>query len=479
VIVEFEDKNLDTAYIEDFIKAAMLAANNRLTRQGRFPINPFIDQQMCWRGRAAVRCLFRVADGVLIPDISLWDSRFTYYEMGQDGLGWGAFEGYRTKDLILAEYPKANVKGKSGLVLDAWDKKINRVYVDGEKVKEQTNPYDYPPVVTQVVPMGSMLADDDEIKNRGESIFFLIRDLIPELNRLVSIMQSLNLKALDNALLWKTKDGAGQLPDYEKLTKPGSITKAEIGGGDEPVSYGELKREAYLLHQIIEQRIRWGTMEVVGVGDLPGPLSAVALIEIGEGRDQVFLPRLSARGLLKQQLADMIIDQVLKSGESSVEIGTRGHKRSFQTSKLKGEYEIQYKYFIKSPKVDVARFSMAAAAGDLIPDKAKRRDILQREDPEEDERQLRWEEAERLSPAVKIDRTIRGLLELAKRGDKSAELEAEMLSAEMGVSLKQMLEGNTSQVPKPEEAQKPQPLLPMFGGGGSSGRKPAQPIEEK
>ena len=479
VVVESENKNLDTAYIEDFVRGAFASANSRLSKQGRFPINPFIDQQMCRRGRGAARCFFRMdkKTGQLITDIVPWDSRYIYHDMGMDGVTWAAYETTRSKAKIEAVYPKARLNDESAIVLDIWDSEHNEVWVGEEQVFEQKNPYGYPPVVVQVVPMGSMLADLGSQAHQGESIFFLIRDLVPELNRMVSIIQSLNMKALDNALLWRSQDGTQATPPSHKdLTTPGSVTAADIQGGAEPVNYGELKRQAYLLHSMIETRIQRGSLSSIDLGTLMFQLSAVALIEIGEGRDQVFLPRLGARGLLNQQLADMIIDQVTQTGATSVEIGTRGHKRSFDVSKLQGEYEVRFKYFLKSPKVDVARFSMAAAAGNLVPDKAKRRDILQREDPEEDERQLRWEEAERLSPAIKINRTIWTLLEMAKRGDKHAEFEAELLSAEMGINLKQMLSGNAQQAVKPEESQKPQTFMPLFskGGGTSSAQKPSQ-----
>lgn len=487
VVVDSDDKNLDTAYIEDLVRASFAAANSRLVKAGKFPLNPFTDQQMCRRGRGAARCLFRMSgkdkEKTLIADIVPWDARYVYYKTGLDGMDWVAYETTRLKGRLREEYPKANITGEDtdeAKVWDIYDKKNNEIWVDETQAFEQKHPYGYPPVVVQVVPMGSMLADKDSLAYQGESIFFLIRDLIPELNRLVSIIQSLNMQALDNALLWKSELGIGatkeQVPKHKDLTKPGSVTAADLQGGAEPVNYGELKRSAYLLHSMIETRIQRGSLSSIDLGTLNFQLSAVALIEIGEGRDQVFLPRLGARGLLNQQLAEMIIEQILQTDATSVQIGSRGHKRSFDVSKLKGEYEIAFKYFIKSPKIDVARFSMASAAGALIPDKSKRRDILQREDPEEDERQLRWEEAERLSPAIKMNRVIMDLLELAKRGDKHAEFEAELLSAEMGMNIKQLLAGDTKQIPKVEEAAKPEPLVPLFGKAGaqSSARKAAE-----
>ena len=480
---ESEDKSLDTAYIEDLVRASFASANSRLVKGGKWPLNPFLDQQMCRRGRGAARVLFRIdkKTNTLITDIGEWDSRFVYCKVGPDGLEWAAYESWRKKGLIKAAYPKADITGADddeGMVWDILDKEKEQIWVDEVHAFEQKypHPYNHVPVVIQLVPMGSMLADKESLSHQGESIFFLIRDLVPELNRLVSIIQSLNLKALDNALLWKSEKGIEATPPkYSKLTKPGSMTATDIGGGAEPVAYGELKRSAYLLHTMIETRIQRGSLSNLDLGIMGNqPWSAVALIEIGEGRDQVFLPRLGARGLLKQQIAEMIIEQIISTGASSVEIGSRGHKRSFNVSKLQGAYEIAFNYFIKSPKTDVARFSMATAAGNLISEKAKRRDILQREDPEEDERQLRWEAAERLSPAIKMNRTIKSLVEMAKRGDKDALFEAEILSAEMGMNLKQMIAGDTKQIPKPGKEEAPQPLVPLFGGG-AAGRKAPQP----
>lgn len=247
-----------------------------------------------------------------------------------------------------------------------------------------------------------------------------------------------------------------------------------------PVPYGELKRSAYLLHQMIESRVQQGSLSKFELGAFTQPMSAVALIEIGQGRDQVFLPRLGARGMLKQQAAEKIISQVLSLGVSTVKLGTRGHQREFKVNKLEGEYSIEYKYFVKSPTLDLSRFSMAAAAGDLIPETAKRREILQREDPEEDERMLRWEEAERLSPIIKQYRIIKSLREREEDGDKDAGFEADLMEAESEATLGTVLSGQVSQVPQPEKDQKPQnPHIPLFGGGGAAQKKQAEELPEE
>lgn len=483
VVVESDDKSVDTAYIEGVVKAAMAQANDYQVNHDSWALNPFFDQQMCRRGRGAARCLFskQKDEEDYIPQITPWDSRYTYYDVGVDGLTWGAYETRRSRDKILAEYPDAKMTAKSGIVLDIWDPEHNEVQLDGNIIFEQPNPYKFVPICSQIVPIGSMLADQNSAKFQGESIFLMIRDLVPELNRFVSIIQSLNMKALDSALMWKSKVGEiGTPPDHDELTAPDSVTSADIGGGAEPVPYGELRQSAWLLHTMIETRTQKGSLSNLDLGIMGNqPWSAVALVEIGEGRDQVFAPRLGARGMLNQRLARMLIEQIQLTGESTVMLGARGHKQTYKVSKLDGEYDITFKYFIKSPKVDIARYSIAGAAGDLLSDKSKRRDILQREDPDEDERLLRWEEAERLSPALKIDRNIRNLVEMADRGDKNASYEAELLSAEMGMTLEQMLSGGAAQIPTPEKGQKPQPLVPLTTQGTQSSNKTAAQLEAK
>ncbi len=174
--------------------------------------------------------------------------------------------------------------------------------------------------------------------------------------------------------------------------------------------------------------------------------------------------------MMNQGLADMFTAQVIKIG-GSVELGTPGHKRTFQTSLLDGQYEGYYKYTIKSAAVDAGRASLAAAYGDAIPKRAKLVEIYQREDPDGDEKQLRWEEAERISPRIKMRRTIETLVEMEE------DEEAKILLDELGVTYEQLLAGEMAP-PRREEEQEPKQVLSLFGGGGGRAGRPAIPPEE-
>lgn len=465
IVVDSEVKDFDAAEVEDFVRAGFAAANERLVKQGRPQLNPFLDEQFCIRGRGATLVVFQMVNGVLIPDIIPWDSRYVTYEVGADGLEWAAYKTERSRAAIEAEYG-ISIKDKSGKVLNVWDMEHNEVWVAEERVVDQKHTFDFTPVVIRVVTLGSMLADADAMAHQGESLFFLIRGIIPELNRLVSIMQTLNLKTIKKPMKVKMK-GKGEAPPYDEIADAGQTVRMEPDEDIAPIDFGDAQRSANIAYQMLDKAIQEGSLSSFDLGTFTQPMSAVALIEIGEGRDQIFAPRLGARGMMNQQIADMFTEQVIQMG-GNIELGTKGHKRSFSTSKLKGEYEVVFQYFIKSPRIDAGLYSLAAAAGNLIPDKAKREEILQREDPDGDVAQLRWEEAERISPGIKINRIVKSL---AEQGE---DLEAEILSAEMGVSLKQMLAGEVGQVPKPEEEDLPTQVVPMFGGGKETMPKPPE-----
>ena len=473
-VVTSANKDIDTAYIEDCLKASFDSANERRILQGRSTVNAFLDQQFCRRGRGAARVLFQMVKGELVADITPWDTRYVTYEMGEAGLDWCAYKTIRTQDAIEAEYGVTTEK-KTADVLDVWHTQGNEIWIAGDKHKETEHNFGYTPVVVRVVSLGSLLADDDYISHYGESLLFLIRTVVPELNRLISIMQTLNLKAVKPPMKQKVK-GQGQPSEYEDVTDMGTVTRMEPDEDIAKIDYGDAQRSAQMAYGMIDKAIQEGSLSSFDLGTFTQPMSAIALIEIGEGRDQVFAPRLGARGMMNQMLSDMIVDQLIKIG-GIVDLGTKGHKTGYNTEKLKGDYETTFQYFVKSPKIDAGLYTLADAAGALIPDKAKRREILQRPDPEEDERVLRWEEAERLSPAVKINRTINSLLE---QDDEDANFEAELLSAEMGMTLKMQQAGDVEQLPKPQKPEESKQIVPTFGQGGGMGRarKPT-PTEEE
>ncbi|KKN71486.1 hypothetical protein LCGC14_0420650 [marine sediment metagenome] len=476
-VVETDDEKLDTGYVEDFLEAAFGAVGLRRALRSEWQLNPFFDEQNCIRGRAGARCLFQKIDGELDADITPWDMKYVTYAPGTKGLAWAAYTTSNSKEEIESELWVTKSKGLNAVLkgkekniekVDVWDTTHNEILVDGKIVFEQEHTLGFTPVAIQVVTLGSMLADKDSLAHQGESIFFLFRDLVKELNELSTIAKTINFRTVAGALQEATKEGRSATPGkYNKVTKPGSVAATEIGGGYSNMPIQDVMRAYGQLMAVVESRIQRGSLSSIDLGIMPGqPPSAIALIQISEGRDQVFLPRLGARGLLNQQLSYMLIEQVRQIG-GSVEMGARGHKQPWDTSKLDGEYDIVFKYFIKDPKVDAARSSVAASFGDLMSKRTKMRDVINYEDSEGEEEQLRIEEAEVLFPIIKQARTIRTLFDSENEDDN---VDAELAEMSMGVTLDKLQSGELPELP-PAREQPPQPLALGLGGGPTSAQR--------
>lgn len=472
VMVESENKQVDTAYIESFLNAAIASADRRLWKRGLPTLNPFADVQFCIRGRHARRVLLRKESGQTVVDITPWDGRYIYYEQGESGLAWAAYETMRARDEVVAEYGEraaAKATNRECAVLDVWDDKINEIWIDGEKVSEQENPYGICPVVFQSVLLGygPMLLDRNWRKNEGESIFFMIRDIVPELNRLASILQTLNMNQLKAAMQYQNPEGSPQdePPDRPEMGDVVSTGKGKL----ELIDFGDARTAASMMYNMMEKAFQEGAYTDIDIGNVQQPFSAVALVTIGENKDMVYMPRLAAKELLNIGTAEMLLKEAEQLG-GSIELGIPGHMKTFETSKLKGDYTIGYKYFVKSPKTDVARMSLALQAVNFYPRRFIYEQVLQVEDPDQLMRDWYNEQAELLSPSIRQYRIIRSRLEDAeKNNDPEAAREAAMMAMELGLTLDQIRMGVMPNALPTGKPSKNDSVLPLLGAGDQVG----------
>lgn len=484
VSVQAKNKRFDTAYIEEFIRAVWFEIDVMLANKDLFPFNPFIDQQTCRRGRAAARCAFQIKDGKLITDMMPYDAKHFVYWIDKEGMAGTAYRTSRAGYQVKGEYPdyEIPVNERPNLdinmdVTDIWTRTKNEVYIYNGTVIDQSNPYGELNVVHHRVPMGSMLLDSDALYKQGESIVCLIRDIIPELNRLASVIQSLNVKELDHALELKIPNDAIQpgmkVPGHDELTDPGNVNVSPAEGGYFAMPLGELKAQADMLHRIIEERLQRGGLNNFQSGTFTQPMSAVALMQVAQGQDLIVLPRLGTRGVLKKDLTRMFIKQTVmlakKMNLQTVKVGDE----EWDITKLAEPFTVDFSYFFKDPKLDIARASMAAAQRGLISDKAIRRDTLSLEDPEKIERELDWEAAGRLSPTIDMGRKITSLLKEADRGVDGAENEAIQLAVQWVEAVKQV-QGGMMPLQQGQPLKPTQPLIPLTSGasgGNASGQQ--------
>ncbi len=347
---------------------------------------------------------------VFIPDILPCDTRYLLYDTDEDGLVWAAYKTMRSITQIKARYPNLlQVIPQPGSdithlqVTDLWDRESEKVYIgsldatmgtaQAKEVWSESNRWGYVPFVIEMVELGLMFNDADRIKHNGESLLFLTRLLYDEDNRLASIMQTLNMLSVKPAKTYNTKEGTrAALPERDPAGM-GELTAMGTDEGINLVESGDVKQAAIMMSGKISTGIQIGTQSQADYGSAPFPMPAVAIIELAEASGEVFLPRLAALARLYEGQSAMIIDQVQRLGVQSVSLGTKGHKQVWQVAALKGDYDIGYKYTVKSPQTDLARLSVADIAKQFYDEDTIDRDFLQMPNPTEVKRKRATERA--------------------------------------------------------------------------------------
>ena len=182
-------------------------------------------------------CLFQIGDdGVLVPDILPWDAGF-----GATASGLAVYTTIRTVGLVEDKYP-----GKLGAGLKSSDYVMVRNIFTRTRheiwatpltagstpiistldavqptilLVDEKNQFGYVPVVKRMVPLGSTMLDAAGLTRQGESIIFLLRTTVLELERILSIIQSLNMRELDRALQIATDSTGREDESSDDLTQ--------------------------------------------------------------------------------------------------------------------------------------------------------------------------------------------------------------------------------------------------------------------
>lgn len=385
--------------IESFIDDITYSVDEYLILREILSLDAFLNEQICVRGRIVARVALHKKDSVLVPNVMPLDSRFFVYDMGVNGMNWGAAISYRSKNDVYDEYGYESEEDKPE-VIDFYDHKNNLIFIDqGKEVKQQENPYGEPPFVVALSPAGSMLSDEDAYQHKGEGVLWQNRKLFPELNRLASIFQTLNVGSFAGAVQYESTLGTRAKKPKKPPWGIWSATPVEKGGGYKPMPANDIRMAARLFYAILYTRIQQGGLSAIDYGNLTFPLSAVAITRLTSSRDQIFLPRIQAKALFYRQLYRMIIKQ-FKHWGITTKLGEAGFINEYEPKQLDGEYQIKFRFFTESKEQEIANLSVANAARGLMSQRTIRRDILKIQEPEKEEEYLAEEETEMADRAV-------------------------------------------------------------------------------
>lgn len=493
-VIEGKVSSRQSHIIEEFIEDNLEQADEMLLNKfGMAGLYEWLCNHVCVRSLIGARWLSQVSGGEYTVDCLPVDMRYTAYQYGKNGLAWVAPITYMSKEDIKEEFPDAKpTRDKDIEVRDYWDDKVNEIWIDKKLVKTQPNPFHKPPFVIAFPPSGFMLRDKGYLKHEAEDLFFLNKSLYEELNRSLSVEQTIGMDILfppyEQEVENLTADPAQAPP------KSGETIKVKKGERHEPVPRGDLNRASMIARQDIQRMIQQGGINDIDLGNVSQTVSAVWITEQSEIRNKLIRPRIVALKVFREQLARLMIDQFIISSEgekTELFIGRAGKKSQYSVQHLgdPDKYSISCTLMTRSKKQEIANWAVANAARGLAPQKIIIRDILMAEDPDGWQRELALEEARRADPAI-------ALFEMAVRYAEEAEdLEDEALADVKKIQSKMLTERGVAIITQrkqpmqlPEKATVPQveeptkgetdKLLPLMGRTGVPGGAPVAVPEE-
>jgi len=424
-------------------------------------------------------------EGNLVIDFLPLDMRWCPFENKE----WYCNITYRSAASIIKEYQDVegfNVKGLSGTNLeirDFWDGEIEEVYVDKKKIGEKENVFGTPPFVVMKPSVGFMLQDSGYIKYEGEDALFLDRALYDEMNRLLSIAQTLGMDSIKGAFEQPTPAGEIGKPAV-KPPMPGETVRVAQGEEHRRIERGDLKNAFLKAANDLGTDIERGGMTDTEAGNNASDRSALWVTTQNELLGEKLQARIDTIAGTKRRSMRMIIDQCIKLAgikTANNAIGVFGMKHNFTAEQLgdPATYRLTYKPMLVSKSQNIANIAVANAQKGLVPHRFILEETLQVEDPDGLLREMDLERAKQADPSIALFEMAIAYAEEAETlsgVDADAKNEMSRMLTDSGVLMRRQRRMAMQQSMNPQgqqvaEAQEIKPnsqgLMALAGSGGN------------
>lgn len=412
--------------IENFLRDMQYEVDNYLIAKGELDSLSQYCEYVCARGPIVEMNMLRVVDGIFIADSRPLDSRWFTCDIVDGKMDWGCIEMTRNISDIKKQYNiTKELSGTTKQVKHYFDSEIQAVFLDGEQVLEEANPYKEPPFVIAYPSTSSSIKDDDYLKYYGDSILHGLRlsngdTLFSERNYLASMYKTQASMELFPTLAFPSADGTYQeLPEeYPAGTGKMLATKAP----PIEIPHGKVSEAMDRYDKIVSEVMYRKTFGSLDYGVINLPLSYLAINRVLQGRDDLLLPRLNCIAWLKQASDLMKIRQVNTLAQT-IEIGEEGHKRKYLYTDLQGEYTIWYKFYTMTQEGLAAASSLASQLKGHVSEEYIQDNILNLKDPEAERSKLKRQNASEADPVIELlDQAIDFIRAQEKTDDKETKI---------------------------------------------------------
>lgn len=282
--IQTHEQRRESSKNELFAHGGIDRANLNRRRRGE----PDLQSDLSWHARnrgwvVTVPLCFKTEDEGNPTDVEIpvWDRRWTRYVMGRTGPKWAAYERKMHPYDVMEEYQIELDDEKSEVnVIEFWDDEIHCIIVDEEFAKKPTkHQIGFNPVI--VLPVGgtpsiTSTLYSDTIKDRGESVLALNRNLYSTRNDMLSA--------------YKTMVGKGQSGAYKVFSLDGNLVLEEDPGKSgkhislrkdqedvAPLETLTMPQDAIAVLQASDMAIQEGGVPPTQFGQINQPLSGLAL----------------------------------------------------------------------------------------------------------------------------------------------------------------------------------------------------------
>ncbi len=485
IAIHRKDKDEDKeAKIERFLIAVFDSIDEQLINRGLPTLKSYSIWTACLRGMIAGRFLYRDR-----PEGLPYDPRWLAYEMDSTGPCWSAYQMWRSPYALKQEYgksfkafPSEEKKYESVKVTDFWGKKQNSILVGAtqetiEPASDETHKLGKPPVVITTIGSSPMIMTRDDnytyVSNWCESIYAGGRSMYKELSKILSIWMSTARKSREPSGFVITPDNKLKISDSPYGRS--QWTTLPDGSQVYPLSPPDVASSFPVLFDKISEAIQRSDFVWARYSMLTGSkdVSNVLFENMKATADRVLVPILSGLDRYYKQASRLLIEQYIKVGGGIMVEGIDSKGKQFRDEitpeDLMGDYSIDVKHLSVTPEEEAANIARAQMLkqSQFAPDTYIRREVIKFSDSAGMEDDKRVEEAELLSPRIKLTRTIKSL------EDKGKPEEAGMMQVELNklIVMEQQQfgigeqQGQPASTPEQNTTPPSQPTMPAQPGG--------------
>lgn len=452
--------------VEEFLDGFFYMADVRIRKESRGNKDGLWGvscNRVALRGPIAARVTFD-SDGR--PHILDIDMRFCPWEDD-----WTAPHYRRRGWRIEREYGLLGLKSDQVYdVYDYWTDKVNEVWlaeIPDHPIRQVENPYGVNPICIQCPSTGYNLEDEGEEDHEGESIFALIRDLIPEWNRLNSIKQTKAIELIKPP--YKHSVPAGTPNDAEPQAYPHEVGQNfayKEGEEPRPLEVPDLNR-AYLQAEAgLAQALHEGSPNITELADVAGMRNASWIAEQTLIRDKILTPLTQCLQLFYAGLSVLAVKErrALKYVKP-ISLGRPGKAKTWGADDLPDPdtFTVDYRFMPDNPHQKLASYSVAIALRGTLSQETIITDIMQSDDPDGEIDRLKAEQAEQMDPVIFYYNRAHRMVDVAekKTGDERKQMlrQARVLADRMGEEIKRR---------KMTSVDRPAPAVPVGPSGASA-----------